>query len=95
MKPTVIWLLPRGVTLWSSGTGCIRASLRLYMVGQLAIADSDGEIIRVLYSSEEEDARPPVLGNIESTGVPTTTVLQGDKWDKVQSSIASTNSSNQ
>jgi len=26
--------------------------------------------------------RPPVLGNIESTGIPTTTVLDGDKWDK-------------
>lgn len=26
--------------------------------------------------------RPPVLGNIESTGIPTTTVLEGDKWDK-------------
>ena len=24
-------------------------------------SDSDGEIIRVLYSSEEEDARPPIL----------------------------------
>lgn len=72
-----------GVTLWSSGTWMYPgASLRLYAAGQLAIADSDGEIIRVLYSSEEEDARPPVLGNIESTGVPTTTVLQGDKWDK-------------
>ncbi len=27
-------------------------------------------------------ARPPVLGNIESTGIPTTTTLEGDKWDK-------------
>jgi len=27
-------------------------------------------------------ARPPINGNIESTGIPTTTVLKGDKWDK-------------
>jgi hypothetical protein len=26
--------------------------------------------------------RPPVLGNLESTGIPTTTILDGDKWDK-------------
>ena len=72
-----------GVTLWGSGTWMYpNATLRLYAAGQLAIADSDGEVVRVLYSSEEEDARPPVLGNIESTGVPTTSTLGGDKWDK-------------
>lgn len=72
-----------GVTLWTAGTWMYPgASLRLYAVGQLSVVDSGGEIISVIYSSEEEDDRPPVLGNIESTGVPTTSILDGNKWDK-------------
>lgn len=69
--------------IFSFGTGVYPgAYLQLSAAGQFAVVDADGEVVLVLYSSDEEDSRPPIYGNIESTGVPTTTTLSGDKWDK-------------
>lgn len=77
----VVW--EGGTALWSTRTWMYPGSyLQLSAAGQLSIMDTDGEVVFVIYQNEEEDSRPPIYGNIESTGIPTTTALKGDKWDK-------------